>query len=178
MRKIAIIASILLAGCGSRSEPGLVNTTEIARARPQAPVERWNSWKPCEKPAFNAFGNKWWSGLSACEGGVAVDFESDSVLHGGPTLRLTIRTPACPEGKGAGLRAFEHAFFEKPFAAQLREVKAAMRQLLSEIDAECGGPIEASGLFGAAFDEKFRDLAEGWLRLLAKERRRAWASVE
>ncbi len=176
MRRIAIFALILLAGCGTQSEPKLVNTTEVMPTRPQPvaePVKR--SWRACKKPKLTVFGNKWWSGLTACEGDVAIDFEADSVLLGGPNFRVAIRTRSCPSAEEAGFGSVKHAFFERPFAAQLREVKTMMRQLLSEVDAKCGGPVKAPGLLGEEFDKKFRDFADGWLHLSAKERRRAWA---
>lgn len=176
MRRIAIFALILLAGCGAQSEPELVNTTEIVPPGPQPAAEPVkSSWEACEKPSLTVFGNKWWSGLAACEGDLAIDFEADSVLLGGPNLRVAIRTRSCPTAEEAGFGSVKHAFFERPFATQLREVKTLMRRLLSEIDPKCGGPVKAPGLLGEEFDEKFRDLANDWLHLTAKERRKAWA---
>ncbi len=176
MRRIAILTLILLAGCSTQSESNLVNTTEVVPKGPQPVAEPVkSSWKACEKPRLTVFGNKWWSGLKACEGDVGIDFEADSVLLGGPNLRVAVRTRACPLAEEAGFGSVKHAFFERPFAAQLREVKTMMRRLLSEIDAKCGGPIKAPGLLGEEFDKKFRDFADDWLHLSAKERREAWA---
>jgi hypothetical protein len=164
----------LLASCDGRSEqePG-ISTTEIVPAFPQAVIEPTpDSWKACETPTFNRFGNKWWSGLTACEGDVLIDIEADSVLLHGPALRVTILTRSCPAGRGAGGKAFDDALFERPFEAQLREFKTVVRRLLSEIDAECGGPTKVRGLLGRKFDEAFLDLASRWLELSAEDRRK------
>jgi hypothetical protein len=178
MRTIGILALISLASCNglSEREPG-TNTVDVVPAIPQRVIEPTpDTWKACERPTFDTFGNKWWSGLTACEGDVLIDIEADSVLHHGPALRLTILTRSCPAGQGAGGQAFDRVLFERSFKAQLREVKTVVRRLLTEIDEKCGGPAKERGLLGREFDEAFLHLAGDWLDLSVEDRRKAWAS--
>lgn len=179
-RMSGAFALSLLAGCSSQPDPkpAEVNVT-IPVAMPQPAAEPDPvGWQSCETPSYQSIGNKWWGGFTACEGDVRVDLEVDSALMRGPDLRVSIRTRLCPAGKGAGGQTLNRAIFDRPFKAQLDEVKRIVRKSLATIGAECGGPAEALALLGPKFDAEFRDLARYWLRLSPDERRKAWASGE
>ncbi|HEX8223252.1 MAG TPA: hypothetical protein VF605_05500 [Allosphingosinicella sp.] len=174
------MAFAFLAACGPGEQPerDVVRTdlAPLAPAQPgpeAAPV----AWKVCEKPSFDSIGNKWWGGFTACAGEVEVDVEADSVNLGGPGVRVTIRTRSCPAGRGAGFGSFDRSVFDRPFEAQLVEIKRIVRRSLARIEKTCGGPASAPGLLGRQFDEEFRDLADRyWLRLSAADRRKSWGS--
>lgn len=135
------------------------------------------AWRPCDKPSFDSIGNKWWGGFTACAGEVEVDVEADSVNLRGPDVRVAIRTRSCPAGEGAGGASFARSIFDRPYEAQLAELKRIVRRSLADIEKACGGPASAPGLLGPQFDEQFRDLADRyWLRLSAADRRRSWGS--
>lgn len=174
------LALAFLASCGGRepseSDAVQVNIAPSAPSRTE-PAPAPDAWKACEKPSFDSIGNKWWGGFTACAGEVEVDVEADSVNLGGPAVRVSIRTRSCPAGRGAGGGSFDRSVFDRPFQAQLVELKRIVRQSLARIEETCGGPASAPGLLGRQFDGQFRDLADRyWLRLSAADRRRSWAS--
>ncbi len=171
-------ALVLLASCGGQSEqePARVEISVAANLPQQGADPTPVAWDACKTPTYDSTGNRWWGGFTACEGDVRLDIEADSILLHGPDLRVTIRTPSCPAGQGAGGGSLDRAFFERSFEAQLGEVKRIVRQSLAEIDEECGGPTQAPALLGQKFDEEFLDLARYWLDLSAADRRKAWAA--
>ena len=174
------LALALLAGCGGREQSeqddARINIVPAAPSQPEpepAPV----AWNICEKPSYDSTGNRWWAGFTACEGDVQVDVEADSINLGGPAVYIRIRTRSCPAGRGAGGGSFDRAVFDRPFEAQLVEIKRIVRQSLAQIDEACGGPAHAPGLLGRQFDEEFLDLARSkWLDLSAADRRKSWGS--
>jgi hypothetical protein len=173
------IFSALLAGCGGEAERErtAVDFVAIGNEVRQAESDRAPAgWKRCATPSYDSTGNRWWSTFTACDGDVRIDVEADSILLHGPHVRVTVRTPACPAGQGAGGGSLDRAFFARPFEAQLDEVKRIVRHALAEIGPECGGPVLAPALLGPGFDQKFRDLASDWLHLSAADRRKSWGS--
>lgn len=137
--------------------------------RPAEPIPA--AWESCETVTYDSIGNRWWGGFTACQGAVRVDIEADAVTLGGPSVRVVIRTPFCPGGRGAGGGSLDRAVFERSFEGQLAEVKRIVTQSLTQIDEACGGPAHAPELLGRQFDAAFLDLARSyWLHLSAADR--------
>ena len=181
MRGIACtLALASLAACGPREQPepdqaGINMALSVpSRIEPEpAPVAR----KACEKPSFDSIGNRWWGGFTACAGEVEVEVEADSVNLGGPAVHVAIGARSCPAGQGAAYGSFARPVFDRPFEAQLAEVKRIVRRSLARIEKKCGRPASAPGLLGPQFDAAFRHLADKyWLGLSAADRRRSWGS--
>ena len=181
MRGIAsALLLLLLAGCGGQ-EQSEQNQAEINLV-PGEPSPPWPNPPPlaaktCEKPGYETIRNKWWGGLTACQGDVTVFIEADSVNLGGPAVRLTVHSRSCPAGEGEESASFDRSVFDRPFEAQLAEIKRMVQQSLAEIEAACDGrSVHAPGLLGPEFDEAFLELATGtWLHLSAADRRKSWA---
>ena len=172
-------ALALLASGGGREQSGqdhaIIHTDIVPLPPEPEPEPTPVAWNTCETPSYSSIGNRWWAGFTACEGDVWISVEADSINLGGPAVYITI-TRSCPAGGGAGGGHFDRAVFDRPFEAQLVEIKRIVRHSLAQIDEACGGPVHAPGLLGRQFDEEFRDLASGWLHLSAADRLRSWGS--
>jgi len=172
-------ACAVLAGCGGQSNQDPAGVNFVAAAGELRPTAESipAAWESCETVTYDSIGNRWWGGFTACQGTIRVDIEADSVTLGGPSVRIVIRTPSCPSGRGAGGGSFARAVFERPFEGQLAEVKRIVTQSLTQIDEACGGPAPAPELLGRQFDAEFLDLASRyWLHLSAAGRQRSWTS--
>lgn len=161
---VTLLLWLVSCGPGEHREPPPAITVGTAQPRP-APATEPSAWKGCERQQ-GARGNRWWGWITACTKDARIAIEVDSTELGGPDLRFTVHTRACPSGKPARSGGVGSGFFARSFDRQLIEIRSMVAEALAQVDRQCGGPMDASLLDRRQFDRAFGELAERyWLNL-------------
>ena len=167
-RRLFAFICLFVASSGQR----VPNTILVVPEEPQvAPAEPYE-WSACVPPGIDGFGNRWWGSFSVCEGEVRVLVDGYSAALSAAGLHYEVETRKCPTG--ASFESVEDdAFFEKPIAAQTKDIRLRITRLLGKMEGSCSASVDAHALLDEDFDREFRDLADRYWLHVPKDEIRA-----